>query len=212
MADNWDDEDYDPTTQMADKIASLGLDDVIRQQQQQKVLAVETSQQKDLKVPSSLNNGGGGGKQKENGAELTEREKREAQLRADGAAAMDLFGLAAERKEPTYEGLRSKEDFQAFADKLGEQFEARRDDPNYLLFVNSLVDHLTTPMNKLQLQIVMTTIQVHLDVHLKREEEELKRQQEQSQKKETKKKKNKQLEEDVIEDDYDDYDEQLHRY
>ncbi|KAL3117247.1 hypothetical protein niasHT_007650 [Heterodera trifolii] len=202
MADCWDDEDYDPSAQMADKIASLGLDDVIRQQQP-----------KGEKVPTqATNNSRKEGTAKEGATELSEREKREAQMRADGTAAMDLFGLAVERKEPTFDDLRTKDDFQAFADKLGEQIGARNDDANYSLFVSALVDHMTKPMSKLQLQIVMAKIQAHLDVHLKREEEEQKLQQEKTSKKETKKAKKKELEEDVIEDEYDDYDEQLHRY
>lgn len=87
-------------------------------------------------------------------------------------------GLSVERKEPVYEDLQSKVDFQAFAEKLGEQLSARHADANYLFFANLLIDHLTKPselpiqfkmviaknlfilVTKLQLQTIKDTVQV----------------------------------------------------
>ena len=196
------------------KLATLGLDDAIRQQKPASV--PQTAGHSENNAGATNKKAGNDPKSTSVGSnrELTEQEKREAQLRSDAAAAMDLFGIAAaaERKEPTFEDLRSKADFQSYAEKLGEQMVARSSDPQYLFFVNSLVDQLTKPMNKLQLQTVRDTVQAHLDVILKREDEQQKRKVEQLKQKETKKTKKNQVKEDYVEGEYDDYDEQFNKY
>lgn len=60
---------------------------------------------------------------------------------------MKIFfeGCSIERKEPSFEELKTKAEFQTYAEKLGEQFATRHSDTHYLLFSNHLIDHLTKP-------------------------------------------------------------------
>ncbi|KAF7625998.1 hypothetical protein Mgra_00009823 [Meloidogyne graminicola] len=208
MSGNWDDEDYDTTAQLSaqatEKIADLGLD--VNKQQK---ASNSTSYLEDRTKNTSK------GKFKTssfNDVELTEKEKREAQLRADAAAGMDLFGITPDHKEKSFKDLQTKADFLAHAEKLGEEITERREHPHYLTFVNSLIEQMIGPMTKLQLEIIRNTVQYekNIDVHLKREEEEQKKKLEPQKLKTVKKAKNKQMHEDLLEDEYDDYDEKFH--
>ena len=97
---NSDDEDYDPNAQLeqaaADKLASMGLSDVIREKKEKEA---QEAAEAAAKKPTT---GGGGAAVKktpwkagstEPAREMTEAEKREAQLRNDMEGAADLFGL-----------------------------------------------------------------------------------------------------------------------
>ncbi|KAL7077392.1 hypothetical protein ACQ4LE_003011 [Meloidogyne hapla] len=206
MSDNWDDEDYDPSAQLAaqatEKIADLGLD-VNKQQKPSNSSAYSEDKLKNTSKGKSKTSSFGD-------VELSEKEKREAQLRADAAAGMDLFGVAVDHKEKTFNDLETRPDFLAYAEKLSEQIAERHEHTHYLTFVNSLVERMIGPMTKLQLEIVRSTVQKNIDAHVKREQEQQKKKEEQQKQKVVKKVKSKQVREDLLEDEYDDYDEKFH--
>nr|CAD2132451.1 unnamed protein product [Meloidogyne enterolobii] len=203
MSDNWDDEDYDAGAQLAaqatEKIADLGLD-VNKQQKPSNSAAYSEDKLKNASKGKSKTSSFGN-------SELSEKEKREAQLRADAAAGMDLFGIAADHKEQSFKDLETRADFLAYAEKLSEQITERHEHTHYLTFVNSLVEKMIGSMTKLQLEIIRSTVQKNIDAHVKREEELQKKKLEQQKQKTVKKAINKQVREDLLEDEYDDYDE-----
>jgi len=204
MSDCWDDDDYDPNehlkAQLSEKIVTLGL---------------ENAKRTVVEGPERLNNegekdvkGAGGSKTSALSAaelrELSEQQKREAQLSSDAAAAADLFGLASD-KDRKFDDLQKKEEFEKYAEILGEQISNRADNAHYLSFVNTLVDALTKPMKKTQLETIEKTVQDHLAVYRKKDAEEQSKVVEQKQVKTKKKETKKKLMEDSIVDEYDDY-------
>ncbi|CAK5130184.1 unnamed protein product [Meloidogyne enterolobii] len=166
------DEDYDAGAQLAaqatEKIADLGLD-VNKQQKPSNSAAYSEDKLKNASKGKSKTSSFGN-------SELSEKEKREAQLRADAAAGMDLFGVAADHKEQSFKDLETRADFLAYAEKLSEQITERHEHTHYLTFVNSLVEKMIGSSNlyflfdlnkfflvtKLQLEIIRSTVQVFI--------------------------------------------------
>jgi hypothetical protein len=201
---DWDDDDYDPNeqlkAQLSEKIVTLGLENVKKEEPVRTNEPGETGKKDTNKASSSAA-----------GRELSEQQKREAQLNSDAAAAMDLFGLAQD-KGRKYEDLSKKEDFQKYAEELGEQIATRSDNPHYLLFVNTLVDQITKPMKKIQLEMVEKTVSDHLEVYRKKDAEEQKKVVELKAAKTTKKQTKKKIMEDTVEGEYDDYMDKYENY
>ncbi|KAI1710827.1 translation initiation factor eIF3 subunit domain-containing protein [Ditylenchus destructor] len=205
MDDDWDADDFDPTAQLADKLVTVGLDDKMKKEKEpEKTEATKAGR-----------SGSNAGRSSPPDGELTEAQKLELQKESDADLAMDLFGFKAD-KQKTWEDLRNPGDFKEHAQLMGEKIASKSSNPNYLLFTNSLTEHMCQPMTKIQLQTIRDTVQQYITAIEKREAEEKKQapvsaKPNQKGKSGNKKTVNKEKFEDYVSDEFDEYDSTMDR-
>jgi len=204
---DWEDDDYDASAQLSEaRLVELGLDT--------KKADVKTAAAAggDKKSTAAVTTNGSRDNNQQFREFMTDEEKRAAQLAGDLEHARGLLGIDDESSggqayysDFSASNLRTKEDFVRYGERLGAEVANRSDSPYYLDMVIALMEHIVKPMKKIPLESVDAVIRKHLDVFLKKEEAELQKVAEQKQQREQKKKKKKQLNEDLVEDEFDDY-------
>uniref|UniRef100_A0A1I7S628 Eukaryotic translation initiation factor 3 30 kDa subunit n=2 Tax=Bursaphelenchus xylophilus TaxID=6326 RepID=A0A1I7S628_BURXY len=198
--DDWDADDFDPTAQLQDKIATLGLEEKLRDEPEP-----EPKKEKSNKAASSKAKPAASGGQRE----LSRAEILDLQKRSDMELFADLIG--AESTDKKFTELESRLDFTEFAEKTASAFSARSGSAYYTDFVTVLVDQITNPLNKFQLENIVTLLQgkvkqlAEAEKAEKEKEEAEKAAREAQSKQKNKKKIKKEVFDDYVEDDYDDY-------
>ncbi|CAD5205892.1 unnamed protein product [Bursaphelenchus okinawaensis] len=196
--DDWDADDYDPSAQLQDKIATLGLEDKLKDEP-----AKEVKESKSSKSQSSKSASAGGQK------DLSQAEIMEMQKRSDMELFADLIG--AESTDKKYSELESRLEFKEFAERTAAAFTARSNTGFYVDFVTVLVDEITKPMNKFQLENVVNMLQgkvkqlAEAEKIEKEKEEAAKAARDAQGKQKNKKKIKKEVYDDYVEDEYDDF-------
>lgn len=160
-----DNDDFDVTAQLQDKVASLGLENKLKEPTPEPKKEVKSVKKEPSRVANSNRQG-----------DLTQAEIMELQKRGDMECFMDLLGKiifvfqfalnslilmyiallsllwynifvisGVEKVEKKFADLEDKVDFQEFAQKSSEAFTSRSNHKYYNDFVYSLVDELSKP-------------------------------------------------------------------
>uniref|UniRef100_A0AC34R0L5 Eukaryotic translation initiation factor 3 30 kDa subunit n=1 Tax=Panagrolaimus sp. JU765 TaxID=591449 RepID=A0AC34R0L5_9BILA len=188
---DWDDDDFDPTSNVdKSKVVDLGL----TLNKKEEVPAEKTTEKKANRT-----------------AEL---EALEASKQSDLEAGLALMGLSSSSGgkplEKKFESLKSRKQFEEFGIDQGTLFRTRSKDANFTAFAFPVIKALCADMTKLQLEEVQTIVQEYINVINKKEQEVKKNEDAKKMEKEKKKKKKQLAEEDMVVDDYVDYEDQYY--
>ncbi|KAI6179940.1 SWIRM domain-containing protein [Aphelenchoides besseyi] len=207
-----DDDDFDPSAQidnkLADAMATYGLDQKLKAA----ATTAETEKKEAEKKTAVTNKNTKSSSTSQQKRDLTQAEIRELQQRGELEMFADLLGVEMEDKK--FGDLETKTEFTDYAQKAGNAFVERSDAQFYSDFVYTLIDQVTHPLNKFQLENIVLRLNdrikqlTEVEAQERAEKEKAAEQKKAQSKGGQQKKKNtikKEVFEDCLEDDYDDY-------